>query len=252
MRICMQQVFDMIADIYDETRGLPKHTMDEVVKVMGRELKHCDRVLELGVGTGRFALPLQEHGIDILGIDLSKTMLTKARQKDFRNLVLGDVCTLPFRNTSFDAVISVHVLHLVSDCLKVLCEIKRVGRITLISVLHTSSEFHVRDEYENALARFGYTLEMPGIGEWGLKEIAPPAKRIDIEPFEDIVPIGERLELLKDRKHSFARSTPADIHNAAIEYLKEKYNDKLDVHAKSRVEVVVWDINSLPVSLTMD
>jgi hypothetical protein len=136
--------------------------------------------------------------------------------------------------------------------LKVLSEIKRVGRIKLISVLHTSSEFHVRDGYEDALARFGYTLETPGIGEWGLMEIAPPEKRIDIEPFEEIVPIGERLELLEDRKHSFARSTPADIHNAAIEYLKEKYNDKMDVHAKSRVEVVMWDINSLPDSLPMN
>lgn len=248
----MQQFFDLIADIYDDTRGLPKQTMDEVTKVIIQELKDCHRVLELGVGTGRFALPLQENGIDILGIDLAKSMLTVASKKGFANLVLGDVCTLPFKNTSFDAVISVHVLHLLSDCMKALSEIKRVGKNKLISVLHTSSEFHVRNDYENALAQFGYTLEMPGIGEWGLKEISPPKRRIDIEPFEDIVPIGDRLELLENRKHSFARDTPKEVHTAAIDYLRDKFIEKLDVHAKSQVEVVVWDINTLPVSLPMD
>lgn len=252
MGMWMKQFFDIIADIYDATRGLPKQTMDEVVNIISRELQDCERVLELGVGTGRFALPLQENGIDIVGIDLSKTMLTRAYKKGCGNLILGDACSLPFKNTSFDAVVSIHVLHLITDCAGVLSEIKRTGKMKLISVLHTSSEFHVRDDYKAALAQYDFQLETPGIGEWGLKEIAPPAKCIAIEPYEDILPIRERLRLLKERKHSFARDTPPDIHAKAIDYLRDRFSDKLDTQARSQVDVVVWAIDSLPDSLVLE
>ncbi len=39
------------------------------------------RALELGIGTGRIALPLQEKGIKIHGIDASEAMLAKLRAK---------------------------------------------------------------------------------------------------------------------------------------------------------------------------
>jgi SAM-dependent methyltransferase len=39
------------------------------------------RALELGVGTGRIALPLAARGIDVCGIDLSEAMLARLRAK---------------------------------------------------------------------------------------------------------------------------------------------------------------------------
>jgi ubiquinone/menaquinone biosynthesis C-methylase UbiE len=249
MGIGMQQFFEEIADIYDETRGLPEPTMGEVIDVITQELRDCRNILELGVGTGRIALPLQKNGFDIVGIDLSKTMLALAQEKGFCYMIRGDVCTLPFKSTVFDAVISVHVLHLISDCTAVLREIRRVGKTKLISVVHASSDFHVRNDYEEALARFGYTLKTPGIGEWGLRKIAQPRRLIDIAPYEDVLHIGKRLELLEARKHSFARSIPEKIHSEAIEYLRDKYKNKLDIHSRSRIVVVIWDIDTLPVSI---
>lgn len=38
-------------------------------------------ILELGVGTGRIAIPIAQKGVKIYGIDVSKPMLKKARQK---------------------------------------------------------------------------------------------------------------------------------------------------------------------------
>jgi len=38
-------------------------------------------VLELGIGTGRIALPLAERGIDVRGIDLSEAMVARLRAK---------------------------------------------------------------------------------------------------------------------------------------------------------------------------
>ena len=45
------------------------------------ELSLGGRVLELGIGTGRIALPLAARGIDVSGIESSPSMLAKLRSK---------------------------------------------------------------------------------------------------------------------------------------------------------------------------
>src|SRR5215204_5426068 len=54
------------------------------------------RALELGVGTGRIALPLAARGLEVHGIDLSEAMLARLRAKpgaDRIGLTLGDFAT---------------------------------------------------------------------------------------------------------------------------------------------------------------
>ena len=73
---------DRIADVYDELHSnlsSPDH-VDPVVDALA-ELAGDGRALELGVGTGRIALPLAARGIEVHGIDASETMLEKLRQK---------------------------------------------------------------------------------------------------------------------------------------------------------------------------
>ena len=60
------------------------------------------RVLELGCGTGRLTIPVARAGAEIVGIDRSEPMLTRARQRLRRSrasalLVRGDIRHLPFR-----------------------------------------------------------------------------------------------------------------------------------------------------------
>ena len=45
------------------------------------ELARGGRALELGIGTGRVALPLAERGVEVRGIDLSQAMVAKLREK---------------------------------------------------------------------------------------------------------------------------------------------------------------------------
>jgi SAM-dependent methyltransferase len=45
------------------------------------ELAGGGRALELGIGTGRIALPLAQRGVPVAGIDLSSAMVAKLRQK---------------------------------------------------------------------------------------------------------------------------------------------------------------------------
>lgn len=70
---------DCIADIYDRMHSLwePTATVATVA-----ELARGGDVLELGVGTGRVALPLARTGVRVVGMDISEAMLDKLRQKD--------------------------------------------------------------------------------------------------------------------------------------------------------------------------
>lgn len=66
------------------------------------------RVLELGVGTGRLAIPLTSAGIDVTGVDVSQAMLTAMAAKpgggDVR-AVLGDMADPPVGDRRFHAVL---------------------------------------------------------------------------------------------------------------------------------------------------
>ena len=54
------------------------------------------RALELGIGTGRVALPLAAHGVEVHGIDLSRAMVARLRAKpggDRIGVTIGDFAT---------------------------------------------------------------------------------------------------------------------------------------------------------------
>jgi SAM-dependent methyltransferase len=55
-------------------------TVDAVVDVLA-ELAGGGRALELGIGTGRIALPLAARGVPVAGIDLSEAMVRRLRGK---------------------------------------------------------------------------------------------------------------------------------------------------------------------------
>jgi len=73
------------------------------------------RLLEAGVGTGRFAAWLAKRGFEVIGVDLSREMLKKAKEKKALlnidvELVQADVSFLPFRPGFFDSCFCVNVL----------------------------------------------------------------------------------------------------------------------------------------------
>jgi ubiquinone/menaquinone biosynthesis C-methylase UbiE len=86
---------DRMADVYDRVHHAwePTSTVDTVV-----ELADGGPVLELGVGTGRVALPLAARGLKVTGVDVSPKMLDRLREKDPDGqveTVLGDFVDCP-------------------------------------------------------------------------------------------------------------------------------------------------------------
>ena len=70
---------DRIAGVYDELYGSFTDT-DAAVATLA-ELGAPGPVLELGIGTGRLALPLVARGLNVHGIDASEAMVAKLRAK---------------------------------------------------------------------------------------------------------------------------------------------------------------------------
>lgn len=69
---------DRFAEVYDQ--WYPKRDADEAVNALAT-LAGTGPVLELGVGTGRLALPLLERGLEVHGIDASTRMIARLRDK---------------------------------------------------------------------------------------------------------------------------------------------------------------------------
>ena len=69
--------------------------IDPVVDVLAG-IAGVGRALELGIGTGRIALPLAKRGVSVHGIDLSKTMVARLRAKpggEDIGVTIGDFAT---------------------------------------------------------------------------------------------------------------------------------------------------------------
>jgi SAM-dependent methyltransferase len=119
--------FDRAVDYYDRTRTLSPEAAAEVTAVLAEAVLGHGPVLEIGVGTGRIALPLAEAGIDVVGIDLSRPMLEHMVRKSTAVPVAEADCTaLPFPDHTFGAVIASHVFHLVPEWRDATLEVLRV------------------------------------------------------------------------------------------------------------------------------
>ena len=102
-------------------------------------------VLDLGCGSGRHAVHLAKRGFHVVGLDQAPTGLKLTGEwlesEDlYADLLLGDIRQpLPFRDDSFEAVVSTQVIHhaLLEQVLATTKEIQRVvcrGGTIFISV----------------------------------------------------------------------------------------------------------------------
>jgi SAM-dependent methyltransferase len=87
---------ERVADVYDEWYTKPVGIASEVALLT--ELAAGGRALELGIGTGRIAIPLSANGVEVHGVEASPAMVEQLRSKPGGAgipVVVGDMADVP-------------------------------------------------------------------------------------------------------------------------------------------------------------
>lgn len=235
----MRISFDSAAQIYDKTRGPPRQVMKQLIKTLTKELRGYKTILDAGVGTGRFAKPLQDSGFEVFGMDIARKMMNRAVGKGVDNLIRADACFLPFRNKSFDAAVCIHLLHLISEWKTALRQICKVTQGIMVSTSYMR-ENPIREAYNSLLKSYGYESRRLGKGEWELKHLVKPSKSVFVASYDNST--DERLAYLNQRVYSSQWEIPEDVNKKVVDELKRRFAGKV---FPQELRILVWDINDL-------
>jgi SAM-dependent methyltransferase len=224
--------FDDAADVYDATRGLEPHIVAKQTEALLDVLRErgIDRLLEIGVGTGRITRPVMQRGVRVSGIDISPRMMARLREQlDAEHLapdlLLGDATRLPLRDASFRAVLMVHVLHLVSDWQRTLDEMRRVlapGGV----FLHDRTRYDEDNPWRPAMDKREQLLEDFGIAvrrrpkveeiEGALKAMGGSLRIVSYHREQELNVASHLVDRLRRRTDSWTWEIPDNVHPAFL------------------------------------
>lgn len=249
--------FDPIADRYDNTRYYPPDVAERIASGLLRlgGLALGAHLLEIGIGTGRIALPLLAEGVDVTGVDISSRMLEhlQAKYTDRQTsdplrawgalaIVMGDITALPFSDNAFDAAVAVHVFHLVSPWRRALDEVLRVvkpgGSFLLGQDVRTlESHNRIHDTWEEIVEQLGYVHS--NVGAEGYTAVVAELRQRDITVEEYVLATWESssapsaaLTDIAGREWSRTWRVPDAIFAESVRHLTSwahaEYGDRLD------------------------
>lgn len=235
--------FDAVAQVFDKTRGPPDHVMKQLIEILRKELHGCDNILDAGVGTGRFAKPMQERGFEVVGIDISRKMMNVAKEKGTANLFRGDICALPFKDDSFDAAICNAVLHLIPEWKTALREICRATTRVIVSTSRERTNL-ARDMYTRLLEEYGYSVPKRGRPIEELESFVKPSRSIHAARY--YVNTEESLANLNQRVFSHQWNVPQALHNRVMVELKKRTKNR---KYQQDLRILIWNTSDLALYL---
>lgn len=108
-----RQTYDIISSQFAERTSIAEPEIAERIDELAFSLPAGSRVADVGCGPGRDAMLLRARGLRVIGIDMS---IGQLRARSVPGLVQADMCHLPLRTASIDAVwCQAALLHLPRD-----------------------------------------------------------------------------------------------------------------------------------------
>jgi len=154
--------FDAMAETYDRNMNQYRDVQGEIKEILDfLDLKPDQSVLEIGTGTGEFALAAAGNCAKVYAVDLSKGMLRyaekKAALKDIRNVdfLEGGFLTYEHQGGQVDAVVTQIALHHLPDfwkqiaLLRIADLLKDGGKFCLRDVVYSFDPSEYNDYFEN-------------------------------------------------------------------------------------------------------
>lgn len=259
--------FDRAVGYYDATRGYRPEVAEAigVALVEAAGASPATRFLEIGVGTGRVALPVIVQGFDYTGVDISRAMMAQLSEKLAEleertghrprvTLVEADMEALPFPDEHFDAVVAAHVFHLVAHPWSAWSEALRVLRPEGTMLICSDSALSDEDVTVNGtwrtLVREAYG-PIPNSSEAAsrlLREAAQrdPTLQIDeLRPvhWEFVASIAEELDAIRNRRWSNTWILPEPVFATCFARLEawcgERFEGQLEAPIVRRAEFVI-------------
>ena len=151
--------YKLISKRYDELYGEEQEIKHRIIKD-NLEIKNNDLLLDVGCGTGH------EFNCSVIGIDSSIELLRQNNPLDhISNRILARAENIPFKDNTFDKVISVTSMHNFDDIEKGITEIKRVGKEDFaFSILKKSNKFNLIEN--NIMENFDVKKIIDGKQDW--------------------------------------------------------------------------------------
>jgi len=220
--------FDRAADYYDQTRDLPEPVATYGIPALLNFIASNGKILDVGTGTGRISVPLLRLGADVIGVDLSLNMMAKLREKyPSPRLAQADASRLPFRSQQFDAVLTMHVMHLVAPWREALREYCRVLKPEGVYI--DSTQWHdqasplrrIRDQWHQLIEAQGAQWRRPGAqssAEISAELIAMNAQveEVEVLRYYSTGTPREALDQIHSRVCSDAWDVPNEVFEAAF------------------------------------
>jgi demethylmenaquinone methyltransferase / 2-methoxy-6-polyprenyl-1,4-benzoquinol methylase len=137
----VQHIFGSIASRYDLANHVLSCGVDFYWRRRAAQIVadwRATKILDVATGTGDLALAIARKArhAEVTGVDFSREMLARARQKGLPQTVLADAVRLPFANRSFDCVTIAFGLRNMGDYGAAIREMSRVlskgGRLLIL------------------------------------------------------------------------------------------------------------------------
>lgn len=118
--------YDLAAKYYDEKeKYLNSFEQNKLLPMLGDVSDK--KVLDIGAGTGRLAVYLQNRGADVTALDVSEKMLEIVKRKNKKvKTVIGNAESLPFDDNYFDIAVAAFLIVHLKDPAKFFDEVYRV------------------------------------------------------------------------------------------------------------------------------
>lgn len=127
------------------------------------------KILDAGCGAGTFLKELEQYGM-AYGLDFSEKAVNFCKEKEIKNVSVGNIAKLPFQDNTFDIVLALDVIEHTEDDLSAMREIRRVMKdsgVAIITVPTFRFLWSITDELSNHYRRYtigGLKAKAEGVG----------------------------------------------------------------------------------------